>query len=99
MSLYILNHFVLPIFILIFLMAILGYGRLLDKYTNFYDQTLRAYNIVLIQGLFLVSVSSILINFLIPITDFVTIIFLLFGLCFYLYFLLKVKNKKKNQNF
>ena len=34
MSLYILNHFVLPIFILIFLMAILGYGRLLDKYSE-----------------------------------------------------------------
>ncbi len=99
MSLYILNHLVLPIFILFFLLAILGYGRLLDKYTNFYDETLRAYNIVLIQGLFLISVSSILINFLIPITDFVIIIFLLLGLYFYVYFLLKVKDKKKESKF
>ena len=42
MNLYIFNHLVLPIFILFFLMAILGYGRLLDKYTNFYDQTLKS---------------------------------------------------------
>ena len=99
MSSYILNHLVLPIFILFFLLSILGYGRLLDKYTNFYDQTLRVYNIVLIQGLFLISVSSILINFLIPMTDFVIIIFLLIGLCFYLYFLLKVRDKKKESKF
>ena len=80
-------------------MAILGYGRLLDKYTNFYDQTLKAYNIVLIQGLFLISVSAILINSLIPITDFVTIIFLLICLYFYLYFYLRVKDKKKESKF
>lgn len=99
MSFDILNHFVLPFFILFFLMAILGYGKFLEKFTNFHDQTLKAYNIIFLQGLFLVSVLSILINFLIPITDFVTIIFLLLGLFFYLYFLLKVKDKKKESKF
>ena len=99
MSFYILNHFVLPILTIFFLITILGYGKLLDKYTNFYSQTLIAYNIIFVQGLFILSVLSILINFLIPITDFVTIIFLLLGLFFYLYFFLKIKNKKKELKF
>ena len=56
-----LNHVIFPILIIIFLISILGFGTIFDKYTNIYENSLKTDGLIFIQGLFLISIISIFI--------------------------------------
>ena len=91
-----LNHVIFPILIIIFFISILGFGTIFDKYTNIYENSLKTEGLIFIQGLFLISIISILINFIFPLNIFVTTSIILIGIVLFVFFFLQ-NNKKKQK--
>ena len=64
------NLLLYPIFILIILISILGYGTIINKliFNNRIELGLK--NLIFIQGLIFIGILSILLNFVIPISNY-----------------------------
>lgn len=96
MYFYELNHIIFPLFTIVFFISILGFGIILDKYTNIYKNSFNTDGLIFIQGLFLISIISILINFISPLNIFVTTSIILIGTFLFVFSFLQ-NNKKKQK--
>ena len=96
MDLAYLNLLLYPIFILIILISILGYGTIINKLIFNNRIELHLKNLIFIQGLIFIGFLSILFNFVIPISNYFSFILIIAGLLFYFYNFLK-KEKVKNE--
>ena len=90
-----INQIFYPFFCFAVLTSILGYGTILNKYNNINDVFFNLKNLIFIQGLILISLFSIIINFFIPISNYLTILIILIGSVIYLNYFVKLKDKKK----
>jgi len=72
--------------IFIILVAIQGYGRLINKFLPTNPDFHNFYNYFFILGLIFVGTFSVIFNFLFPINDFYSLIVILFGFLIYSYF-------------
>ena len=70
MDLAYLNLLLYPIFILIILISILGYGTIINKLIFNNRIELHLKNLIFIQGLIFIGFLSILFNFVIPISNY-----------------------------
>ena len=96
MDLAYLNLLLYPIFILIILISILGYGTIINKliFNNRIELGLK--NLIFIQGLIFIGFLSILLNFVIPISNYFSSILIIVGSLIYFYNFRK-KEKVKNE--
>jgi hypothetical protein len=72
--------------IFIILVAIQGYGRLINKFLLTNSDFHNFYNYFFILGLIFVGAFSVIFNFLFPINDLYSLIVILFGFLIYFYF-------------
>jgi hypothetical protein len=72
--------------VFIILVAIQGYGRLINKFLPTNPDFHNFYNYFFILGLIFVGTFSVIFNFLFPINDFYSLIVILFGLLIFSYF-------------
>jgi hypothetical protein len=98
MNLQLINQILYPIFCLVILTSILGYGQIIRKY-NPLNQLYNFKNLVFIQGLMFVSFFTIPFNYLSAITNFFSILILLLGSIIYIFYFLQLSNKKKELKF
>ena len=70
----------------VILVAIQGYGRLINKFLPANPDFHNFYNYFFILGLIFVGAFSVIFNFLSPINDFYSLIVILFGFLIYSYF-------------
>ena len=93
MDFYLINQISFPFFCIIFLISILGYGHVLNKFFNLEKNFIYLKNIFFIQGLVLISFFSIIINFFLPISNLITVLIVSGGLIIYLYYFFKSQKK------
>ena len=92
------SFFLLFIFQLLSFFAIIGYGRFFttsifqDTINNEYIKKFRT--IEFLFGLISIGTLGILINFFYPINDLVSFIIYILGIIFFIFFFIKLKNKK-----
>ena len=98
MNLQLINQILYPIFCLVILISILGYGQIIRKY-NPLNQLYNFKNLVFIQGLMFVSFFTIPFNYLSAITNFFSILILLLGSIIYIFYFSQLSNKKKELKF
>ncbi len=88
-----------PIFSLVILTSILGYGKMFYTFNNVNYNFLNLKNLVFIYGLIFVSFFSIILNFFLPISNLITFLIILIGSIFYIFSFLKLKSKVKEVYF
>lgn len=98
MNLQLINQILYPVLCLAILTSILGYGHIIKKY-NPLNEFYNFKNLIFIQGLMFISFFTIVLNFISPITNFFSILFFLVGSLIYIFYFLKLPNKKKESNF
>ena len=89
-----LNFILFPIFNIVILLCILGFGNLFNKIIKINKDNLDLKNLIFIQGLIFVGLISILINFFFPISDLITSMIIIVGLLLYSKNFFEVKTKK-----
>lgn len=98
MNLYLINQIFYPLLCLIILTSILGYGWIIKKF-NPLNELYNFKNLIFIQGLMFVSFFTIIFNYISPITNFVSVLILLFGSVIYIIYFFKLSRKKKELQF
>ena len=90
-----LNYFIFPLYTLLVLLSVLGYGYFFSNrfVKNFYLLDLK--NLFFIQGLFFIGLVGALINFIFPLSNQLSLLILFLGLIFYFYFRKKSFNKNE----
>jgi len=98
MNLQLINQIFYPIFCLVILTSILGYGQIVKKF-NPLNELYNFKNLIFIQGLMFISFISIIYNFVSPVTNFFSFLVLLIGFVIYFFSFLKLSNKIKEVKF
>ncbi len=90
-----LNYFIFPLYTLLVLLSILGYGYFFSNrfVKNFYLLDLK--NLFFIQGLFFIGLVGALINLIFPLSNQLSLLILFLGLIFYFYYRKKSFNKNE----
>ena len=99
MNLISFNLLIYPTFIFIFLISIIGHGKLINSSILKDQIDLNLKNLIFIKGLIFIGFICILINIFIPISDLISIFIITIGIILYLFFFIKIKNKKKETFF
>ena len=93
MNILLFNQILYPFFNLLILISILGYGYILNKFIALSDKFIDLKNFIFIQGLIFVSFFSIILNYFVPISNFITLLVIIIGSVIYLYYFYNLKSK------
>ena len=94
MDLEYLNLIFFPVFTTLILISILGYGTIINNVTFKDKIELSLKNLIFIQGLIFSGFIFMFLNFFIPISNYLTIVWIIGGSFFYIFYLFKNKEIK-----